>query len=82
MAVARSLRPEQTAHCSAHWMIFQSVRVCSIVSGNVRFTRLLRFIFLLGRRGVIGCTVGDREDSTTNYNVQVERFDSHRALSR
>jgi hypothetical protein len=25
---------------------------------------------------------GDREDSTTNYNVQVERFDSHRSLNR
>ena len=30
----------------------------------------------------IGCTVGDREDSTTNYAVQVERFDSHRSLNR
>jgi hypothetical protein len=27
-------------------------------------------------------TVGDREDSTTNYNVQVERFDSHRSRIR
>ena len=37
---------------------------------------------ILSRRGVIECTVGDREDSTTNYNVLVERFDSHRSLSR
>jgi len=28
------------------------------------------------------CTVGDREDSTANYNVLVERFDSHRSLNR
>jgi hypothetical protein len=34
------------------------------------------------RRGVIECTVGDRQDSTTNYNVLVERFDSHRSLNR
>jgi hypothetical protein len=32
--------------------------------------------------GVSRCTVGDREDSTTNYDVQVERFDSHRSLNR
>jgi hypothetical protein len=31
---------------------------------------------------VIQCTVGDREDSTTNYSVQAERFDSHRSLNR
>jgi hypothetical protein len=37
---------------------------------------------ILGRRGVIGCTVGDREDSTTNSKVQVERFDSHRSVNR
>jgi hypothetical protein len=37
---------------------------------------------ILSRRGVIECTVGDREDSTTNYNVLVERFDSHRSLNR
>lgn len=36
----------------------------------------------LCRRGVIECTVGDCEDSTTNYNVLVERFDSHRSLNR
>ena len=27
------------------------------------------------------CTVGDCEDSTTNYSVQVERFDSPRSLT-
>jgi len=45
MAVACSFRPEHTAHRSIHWTALRSARACSIVSGHVRFTRLLRFIF-------------------------------------
>jgi hypothetical protein len=37
---------------------------------------------ILSRRASFKCTVGDREDSTTNYSVQAERFDSHRSLNR